>query len=485
MHPVVAGIALAACTSVAWALDHGPTKAHLAPNGMLVVNGEPRFLIGLYENPESDARLREAISGGFNLIRCPSVRAALDRVREAGAWAWVNTGDAMDLSADTEARKRTLASMVQALADHPALLIWEGPDEALWNSWYATMQETDAEIDAMRREAQANASLRQIFDEAVDRYHRALWPEWQELRSRFWAKAGKSDPHPSARIDQAAQRAARLARGLASGMRYLRRADPRHFIWLNHAPRNSVRALREFNREVDVAGCDIYPIPYNLRTAHSDLVNMRPSSVGDYTDRMRKAAPGKACAMVLQGFGWADLEQTPNEAASKLGVGRRPTQQEQRFMAWDAVIHGANAILYWGTDYLKNPQSDDARRFWQELLNVTREIRSLERFLVMPNVAPAPSLQVEEHYASNDGTGVRIAIKQAAGQFLLVIVNENPYPVAFSVRGLPAELEGTQLALVGNGHSGAVSVREHAFRDGLEGFGVRLYLGAANRGAPK
>lgn len=476
MYWMLSGLALAACASLAAEPYGGSGGPRLAPGGVIVAGGAPTFLIGLYEDPKSDDRLRQAVAAGFNLIRCAPDRAALERVHAAGAWAWVNTGDALDLSTNADARKRALASMVQALADHPGLLIWEGPDEALWNSWYSTMQETDEEIAAMRSAAQTTPELEAIFRKALDRYQRALWPEWQGLRIQFWQKAGKTDPHPDARMDLAPERAHRLARGLTEGMRYLRSLDPKHYIWLNHASRNSIRALKEFNAEVDMAGCDIYPIPANLRTGHSDLVNMRPSSVGDYTDRMRKAAPGKACAMVLQGFGWADLEVSEDEAASKLAVGRRPTQQEQRFMAWDAIVHGASAILYWGTDYLKNPASQDARTFWEDLLEVTREIRSLDRFLVTPDALPQPSVRVEEHYASNDGAGVRVAAKHSGGQFLVIVVNENPYPVAFAVSGLPGALEGSHLQAAHQDDDDAVLVQGHAFRDGVQGYGVRLYL---------
>jgi len=481
MYLCLAGIALMATVCLAHQHPAEESQARLTRNGMPVIRGEARFLIGLYEDPSDDARLRDAVAGGFNLIHCPPKREALDQVRDAGAWAWVTLGDTLDLSTDAGARKRSIAEAVRELGSHPALLIWEGPDEPCWNVWGNAIQQSELEIAAMRSEAQGNPSIRRLFDEAVDRYQRALWPEWQALRLQFWAQAGKRDPHPEARIDLAAAAASRLARGLSAGIRYLRSLDAKHYVWLNHAPRNSLRALRQFNRAVDMAGCDIYPIPYNLRTGHSDLVNMRPSSVGDYTDRMRKAAPGKACAMVLQGFGWADLEDQPDEIAAKLGVGRRPTQQEQRFMAWDAIIHGANALLYWGTAYLKDPKSAETQQFWRELLSVTHEIRSLEHFLVSPNVEPAPVVQVEEHYASNDGTGVRVAIKHVGGRFLVCVVNENPYAVAFTIRGLPEALEGSQLKLLGANSSGALQVRGRAFRDGVRGFDVRIYLGDATR----
>lgn len=460
-------------TLMAGAAIAGLAPARLSANRMLVVDGEPTFLIGLYEHPTSDARLQEAIAAGFNLIHCPPDPAALDRVHRLKARAWVNTGYALDLSEDTAKRKAALTEMVRKLGSHPALLIWEGPDEALWNCWYGTMESLAPELQAMRDEAAANPRLRGTLELALDLYDRALWDRWETVRTQFWAEAGKRTPVPAARMDTAAQRATTMGKGFAEGCRFLRSLDPSHFIWLNHAPRNSVRAMREHNREVDMAGCDIYPFPGNLRNGHSDLHNTLPSSVGDYTDRMQAAAPGKACAMVLQGFGWGDLQQKVTEAEIELGIGRRPTLREQRFMAWNAITHGANAILYWGTAYLKEPESDESRAFWQDLLTVVREMDGLKRFIAAPDVTPRPRVKVNEHYASNDGTGVTAMLKKVGDEYRLFVVNENPYGVEFTISGLPADIGTMKIERVGNGAVRLGGGR--SISDGIKGYDVHIY----------
>lgn len=462
------------CLLMVWSEGAASSAPRLTQNRMFIVAGQPRFIIGLYEHPARDDRLREAVEAGFNLIHCPPDAAALDRVHAAGAWAWINTGYALDLSEDTDRRKVALADMVQRFGKHPALLVWEGPDEALWNCWYGPIQELDMERAAMHQEAQSRSELLTLLRQANEHYERALWSEWEKLRAEFWQRVGKPIPKPEARMDLAAQRASRMGDGFTAGIHYLRKLDPHHFVWLNHAPRNSIRAMRQHNRAVDMAGCDIYPIPANLNNGHSDLGNVWPSCVGDYTRRMRQAAPGKACAMVLQGFGWADLAEATDEAQKKVGIGRRPTRYEQRFMAWDAIVNGANAILYWGTAYLKEPESDDAKRFWQDLLSVVREVRSLERFIVQPDLSPAPKVRVQEHYASNDGTGVRAVIKQSGDDYLIIVVNENPYGVAFSLDGLPIALDGRRLSVLGEPDADVV-VRSRSLRDGLKAWEVRLY----------
>jgi hypothetical protein len=62
---------------------------------------------------------------GINLVRCKNA-ADLDRVAAVGLQGWVPLP--LELG-DTDAlRKRILA-----VKDHPALAVWEGPDEVVHN----------------------------------------------------------------------------------------------------------------------------------------------------------------------------------------------------------------------------------------------------------------------------------------------------------------------------------------------------------------
>ena len=99
------------------------------------------------------------------------------------------------------------------------------------------------------------------------------------------------------------------------------------------------------------------------------------TSVGAATEHMKRGAPGKACWMVLQGFGWMDLKERFNPHDPEHG--RRPTFQETRFMAFDALLHGANAILYWGTHAIEKDSG-----LWRDIMAVARELRALEPAIV-------------------------------------------------------------------------------------------------------
>ncbi len=413
---------------------------------MLLVGGQPRFLIGLYENPKDDAVLKEAVDAGFNLIQCSADPAALDRVQRLGAMAWVNLGGTLDLSSDAVNRRQRLTEIVQRVAKHPALLVWEGPDEILWNNWWVTMEQLRPELNAMRQTADGKAKLEELHRRARDLFERGLYAEFEVVRAEFWHKAGQESPHPNVRIDDAAARVRKSGEGITAGIQTVRELDSQHVIWLNHAPRNSLEDLRLYNREADMVGCDIYPAPPNFAVGHSDLPNTGLTSVGAYTERMRQAAPGKACAMVLQGFGWRDLQAKPNEKEAAVGIGRRPTWAESRFMAYDAIIHGANAILYWGTAYVRPLEEDGAAvsgrpRLWQDLLRVARELRALEPALVAPPLK-LPKVRQAPTYGSIDGTGILCSIRRVDADYVLLVVNETGDGLGFSIESLPSELNG-------------------------------------------
>ncbi|MBI3851357.1 MAG: hypothetical protein HY298_13935 [Verrucomicrobia bacterium] len=466
-----------AATSLSVISASGGSAALLSKERMLMVHGHLRFILGLYENPKDDAVLKEAVESGFNLIQCAPEVADLDRVQRLGARAWVNVGGALDLSQDDTHRRAQLTALVKRVSGHPALLVWEGPDEILWNNWWGTMEQIRPELETMRKAAEGKAELEALSRRARDLFERGLYADFEKVRTEFWRKAGQPSPNPSVRIDDAPARVRRSGEGITAGIRALRELDSAHVIWLNHAPRNSVADLRLYNRAVDMAGCDIYPAPANLMVGHSDLLDLGLTSVGAYTERMRQAAPGKTCAMVLQGFGWRDLKEKPNEKETAVGIGRRPTWAESRFMAYDAIIHGANAILYWGTAYMKPVEDDGSAasgrpRMWRELLRVARELRALEPALVALPLK-SPSVRQAETYGSIDGKGILCSLRRVDDDFVLLVVNETGDGLGFSIENLPAKLNGRTLHRLYSLEEQLVAKR--SFNDGIGPREVHVY----------
>jgi len=432
------------------------------------------LIIGLYELPEDDAKLKEIAESGFNLVRVPQDLKALDRVQEHDLRAWICLGSAANLAEGDENQKRRLTELVNRFKDRPALLVWELPDEAVWNIWWSRFNWSfSGQPDDLRKhiekakatESDANKWF-SLLQKAQDYSQRGLWRQAEDVYDTLWTGLQVENPHPAWKMSTCQPEADELTKAVSRGCGLIKDLDPRHIIWQNHAPRNSIARLRQYNRMVDAAGCDIYPVPFSHSAGHSDLKDTNLTSVGAYTDRMRQAAPGKAIWMVLQGFGWRDLNKDSHDQDPEKG--RRPNYHETRFMAYDAIVRGANAILYWGTHYIEKDST-----LWQDLMRITRELRALEPALV----GQVPQLQststADETYGSIDGQGPQLMLRKTNEDWVLIAVNEHSQGISFAINGLPGELNGKVLYRLYSGETH--TPRDGTIRDGIGGFGVHIY----------
>jgi hypothetical protein len=446
-------------------------------DGFLRIDGTARLIIGLYELPEDDERLQEVAENGFNLVRGPQDIKALDRIRKHDLYAWICLGSAAQLTeADPDGEQR-LTAIINKFKDDPSLLVWELPDEALWNVWWSRFpwvfggqQRELRKLIEKARDGRANvdpSKYLSLLERANDYNDRGLWKQAEEIYDTLWRQLGTKNPHPDWRMSQCPDRVNELTDAIARGCRVVRHLDPKHAIWQNHAPRNSVRSLAKYNQPIDAVGCDIYPVPFSSTSGHSDLKDTNLSAVGAYTDRMREAAPGKSIWMVLQGFGWRDLsEKAKNDPDSQKG--RRPNLSETRFMAYDAIVHGANALLYWGTQYIEKDST-----LWQDLMKVAKELRALEPGIVSESPKNSPVSAADETYGSIDGQGPHLMLRKAGQDWVLIAVDEHSQGISFTVSKLPSELEGKTLCRLYSDET--CKVENSSFHDGIRGFGVHVY----------
>jgi len=411
----------------------------IAPDRMLSAGKKRVFVLGLYENPGDDAVLQQVAEAGFNLVQAKADAAALDRLEQHGLYAWINTGAAIDFSEDQAKRQGQLEALAGSSGSHPALLAWEVPDEALWNCWYgATRWRTDQEPkqqDLKFEELDDAALVRQLkADQAEVRrlWNRGDYVAAEDLANAIWRKMDMEPPNPDLRVSKSAEKAAKMCAGMLEGYAFLKRTDPGHPIWMNHAPRNMQAQLAAFNNAADIVGCDIYPVT-EYQCGHSGLADRSLSTVGAHTTYMQDAAPGKPVWMVLQGFAWPDIEEKPT--AESREKNKRPTFDESRFMAYDAIVRGARGLLYWGTAYIEKDSE-----LWKDLLKLVRELADLQPVLAAPDAALSVSVSLAETWGTCD-RGVQVLAKDVDGKIWLIVVNESPDCLYYTLNGL-AGLDG-------------------------------------------
>ncbi len=274
----------------------------------------------------------------------------------------------------------------------------------------------------------------------------------EERRRRFTESVANIAGHPSFlgwMCDEALWNGVPLA-AVKDGYLAARAAAPTLVFWQNQAPRNTVEDLARYVRWADVTGMDIYPVE---GANHSDLPNKTLSVVGDEMDKQHQTTFGrKPVWAILQGFGWSAWEE--DEKLHK----RAPTWEETRFMAYDAILHGATGIIYWGATY-----EDQESEIWDSLRRMARELADL-----MPVLVAEERVELDVQPADSP---VIAAARRVDGKLWVIAVNESPEPATATLA-----VGGAVAAVQRVAEEGAApEVEAGELVDTFLGYGVRVY----------
>jgi len=229
------------------------------------------------------------------------------------------------------------------------------------------------------------------------------------------------------------------AAGLARARTKLRTIDPDHPIVIIQAPLGAVASLTPYRPAFDITGADIYPVAYPPGR-HTDLPNKDISVVGDVTKKMVSAAGGKPIWMTLQ-IAWSGV--TPSRQRPNL-VPRFPGLLEERFMAYQAIVHGARGLIFFGGQLTQVMRPRDAQlgwnwTFWDQVL------RPLLVELTSPSVLPALIAPVPQAVVSSSAADVELTARRS-GTFLYVIaVRRGGTTSRVTFSGLPNKQGGGPL----------------------------------------
>jgi hypothetical protein len=340
-------------------LGTAPAAFSAEQDGLLHHKGRTLFPIGLYELPAEEGDLRQLAASGVNLVRCGSIKD-LDRAQVAGLAGWASL--ALD-----EGPTDTLLQRIREFGEHPALAVWEGPDEVVWNfTAFSGLKETAG-----------------------------------FTREDWWNQTAKARAYAN-------HQAARIIPNLRGAISLVREQDRQgRPIWINEAAESDVGFVREYVRGVDITGCDYYPIKANRR----DL-----STIGRLTDRWTMVGRGKPVWMVLQAFSWHRVDPKRHDMPAY------PSFSESRTMAYSAIAPGARGIFYWGSETIDQPA------FRASILAVTAELAALQAFLAAPNIDLPPVRLIEaglDGTTEKRGNGVHAAVRRSGDDWLVVLVNED------------------------------------------------------------
>jgi hypothetical protein len=253
-------------------------------DGMLMIGGKRRFMLGLYDLPKVPEPWQEARAAGFELVHVGASAEDFAHARKAGLRTWLTLGSIKEKSraADEERIRR----IVDQFRDDPALLFWETEDEPayIWKS-FAPRVSADQIIQTH--------DFVKTLDPAHPLYlnHAPTNLESTLRQYNLGAEIIATDIYPV----------------IPHGIR------EEYALWPDGQ--------------------------------HGDLLNTTISQVGTYAAKMRRiAGPSRAVFMVLQAFAWENLRRKERDPRMVL----YPDVSQMRSMAYQSVIHGANGLLFWG-----------------------------------------------------------------------------------------------------------------------------------------
>ncbi len=304
------------------------------------------------------------------------------------------------------------------------------------------------------RLAEDQARIRKVVESAKDNPALLFW-ETEDEPTFVWKKPGQWRVPPEQII---------------ATRRFVESLDATHLFYLNHSPTNLESTLRLYNPGADIIATDIYPvIPHGIRElyalwpdgSHGDLLNPYVSQVGQYADKMRRVAGrSRAVFMVLQAFAWEKLREKDPDPRMVL----YPTRAQTRFMAWQAVVHGVNGIVYWGLSYTP-PEAP----VWGDLQAVAAEFRHLSGELAA-RAMPLPVRLAYHDLGYSLDRGIEWTVRRSGSGAVLIAVNADRNPVEVTFQGLDAY---RNLEVLFEARSAPI-VRG-GFRDRFAPFDVHIY----------
>jgi hypothetical protein len=259
---------------------------------------------------------------------------------------------------------------------------------------------------------------------------------------------------------------------LINARRIIAEEDPNHPLWIVQAPRGTVDTMRAYNDTMDITGQDVYPISYPPGI-HSLLPNHDISLIGDHTDIMQAVVQGKKPIWMTLQISWSGVN---NEGRTR----RMPTFPEERFMTYQAIIHGARGLIYFGGTNKPSMSADDLAlgwnwRFWNNVLKRVVEEVGDKSPLAPALVARDSEIPVIAKIVGVDharAKGIELRVREVGDDIFLFACQRDHDTVQIKFQGVPP-VDETGILMFEEPRT--VKVDKGAFTDWFAPFEVHVY----------
>ena len=191
------------------------------------------------------------------------------------------------------------------------------------------------------------------------------------------------------------------------------------------APRGTAADLAPYSSVTDVHGVDIYPV--TLAHTSPDL-----SRVGKWTASLASITPLAPVWTTIQICASGSVDQTTGDFVL-------PTFQQERYMAYDAILNGAKALTFYGGDNPGCFSGSDATygwnwSFWQGVLEPL-----VKQLSASSPIAPALVNAAKAPHVAAGGSGTETLVKEGTSvdDLWLIAARSGPGTRKVTFKGLP------------------------------------------------
>lgn len=231
-------------------------------------------------------------------------------------------------------------------------------------------------------------------------------------------------------------------------------------LWVTiEAPRGTAADLAPYSSVTDVHGVDIYPV-----TIKHPAPNLQV--VGDWTATLASIAP-------LQPV-WTTIQICASGSSDKTtGLFIVPTYQQERYMAYDAILNGAKALTFYGGNNAHCFSGSDATYGWNWSFWLSVLQPLVEQLSASSPLAPALVNTASTPHVSTGGPGTQTMLRQGTSvdDLWLIAARSAASTRTVTFKGLPRWV-----------HRGAVYTEHRtvlaaagSFRDRFDQWDVHVY----------
>jgi uncharacterized protein (TIGR02597 family) len=282
---------------------------------------------------------------------------------------------------------------------------------------------------------------------------------WKNKDEAWWAGASEPD--------------------LQRGYDIIRAQDPNHLVEQTHAPRGTVSDLQPYNNAASVLMVDDYPVVVPLGSASNPpITNTQVSQFGDWTKQLSQVANNSRNFWMVEQIAFSGTVPPSHVLVF-------PTFQQERFMAYQAIVNGARGLMFFGGNVAATlTNSLDSQlgwnwSFWTNTLKpLTLQLATNSPLHDALVAAEAPG------FVSMSGASypdIEYCVRESGTNLYLLATKREGATVNVTFSGLPAWATSGSVLFESNR---SVSVSSGEFTDSFAQWDVHVYKFSYTDSAP-